>query len=319
MKILKAVFSKDSEMFEMTSQSKFIPNLVISLLVFFILWIVGRFLAILVLTIPLSFFSDGNIIMVAVAKSIRLAFIGGTIISLFLMWVRYIEKRPIHTIGLSSNKAARKYFVGFMIGITFMAANTLAFFVLGVAHFEGFYFEKHGINIVVSVFIMLFGYMVQSASEEIAVRGWLLPIIGAKYNAMVAVLVTSTMFGVIHLLNPNVTALSIINIVLAGVFMALIVILQGDIWSVCGYHCGWNWALANVFGYQISGYAPVGGALFNLRLEGSELLTGGYFGPEAGIIATVFLLFGIFVLTKMIYRKKSAEMRNKNGEYIYSL
>lgn len=307
MKILDTVFSKNNEIFRMASQSNLLPNFIVSIFIFFALWIGGRFLAISIITIPLSFLPDRSIIFIALAKAIRLIFVSGTIILAFFIWVRYMEKRPISTMGFSNKNVIIKYLAGFFIGITFMIGNTLILFALGTVHFEGFGFEKYATDIITSVSIMLLGYIVQSASEEIAVRGWLMPVIGARYNGIAAVFITSAMFGVIHLFNPNVTVISIINIVLAGIFMALMVLLQEDIWTVCGYHCGWNWALSNIFGYQISGYAPFGGSLFVLRIDGSDLISGGYFGPEAGIIATVFLTFGIIVLIKLIYSKSFYE------------
>lgn len=308
----------ESEMFRGAGESKFLPNLLIAILLFSGLWIGSRMLAIGVITYPLGLLAKEDIISVAIARTIRLIIVGGANILAFFIWVKHVEKRPIHTMGFKNSTFLRKYLLGFVIGIALIAANTLIFLALGAIHFMDFDLLKQGIGIrlIISVFIMLLGYIVQSASEEIAVRGWLLPVIGAKYNAIIGVVLTSTMFGVLHLFNPNVTALSIINLVLSGIFLALMVLLQGNIWGACGYHCGWNWALANVFGYQISGYKPIGGSLLSVRIEGSELISGGYFGPEAGIIATIFLLAGIIALALLLYRKKTVRSINIESENV---
>ena len=96
-----------------------------------------------------------------------------------------------------------------------------------------------------------------------------------------------------HLTNPNVNYIAVINIILVGLFYGLYVIKTNDLWAVCGMHSAWNFAQGNIFGFEVSGLDVSVGSLIDLNLVGNNVITGGAFGPEAGIIATFILLVSI--------------------------
>ena len=100
-------------------------------------------------------------------------------------------------------------------------------------------------------------------------------------------IVLSVLFGAAHIRNPSVTGLAVVNVMLAGVFLSGAFWLPGGIWAATGAHLGWNITLAALG-------APVSGLAFTLPMldyvMGSpEWLTGGTFGPEGGVIATVIV------------------------------
>ena len=59
-------------------------------------------------------------------------------------------------------------------------------------------------------------FLIQGATEEIVVRGWLFPVLSVRSRIWVGIVVTSFLFGFLHLLNPGITILSISNIILVG-------------------------------------------------------------------------------------------------------
>ncbi len=61
-------------------------------------------------------------------------------------------------------------------------------------------------------------------------------------------------------------------------------------------HTAWNFAQGNLFGFEVSGIDVSVGSLIDLNLVGSDFVTGGIFGPEAGIVATFILLVSIGIL-----------------------
>ncbi len=99
-----------------------------------------------------------------------------------------------------------------------------------------------------------------------------------------------------HLSNPNVNYIAVINIILVGLFYGFYVIKTNDLWAVCGMHTAWNFAQGNLFGFEVSGIDVSVGSLIDLNLVGSDFVTGGIFGPEAGIVATFILLVSIGIL-----------------------
>lgn len=77
-------------------------------------------------------------------------------------------------------------------------------------------------------------------------------VLGARYNPKLGIIISSSVFGLMHLLNPNISAIAVINIILVGIFLILYVIKTGDLWGVCGLHYAWNWTKGNVFGFDVN-------------------------------------------------------------------
>jgi hypothetical protein len=133
-------------------------------------------------------------------------------------------------------------------------------------------------------------------AEEVVFRGLPLVVLAAAIDRRVAIVVTSVLFGLAHLTNPNVSALAVTNIALAGVFLAVAFYAPGGMWTAWGAHLGWNGMLAALD-------APVSGLPFLIPLidydpDGPAWLTGGSFGPEGGLFATVALACAIAVTAR---------------------
>ncbi len=132
--------------------------------------------------------------------------------------------------------------------------------------------------------------------EEIMFRGVAQVVLARAVGRVVAVLLLSVIFALAHLANPNSSGLGLVNIALAGVFLGLTFYAPGGIWTAWGAHLGWNAALA-------AADAPVSGLPFQIPLidyapGGPAWLTGGSFGPEGGLLATV----AIVLATAMAWR-----------------
>lgn len=210
--------------------------------------------------------------------------------------VKVIEKRSFSSIGFNKNNWLKKYSLGFLIGLAMMSIIVLILLPFGYITIEKNPIQPVGVSAIASVLVILFGWIIQGATEEIVTRGWLLNILSTKYNIGVGLLISSTLFGLMHLTNPNVNYIAVINIILVGLFYGLYVIKTNDLWAVCGMHSAWNFAQGNIFGFKVSGLDVSVGSLIDLNLVGSDFVTGGIFGPEAGITATFILLASIGIL-----------------------
>lgn len=210
--------------------------------------------------------------------------------------VKVIEKRSFSSIGFNKNNWLKKYSLGFLIGLAMMSIIVLILLPFGYITIEKNPIQPVGVSAIASVLVILFGWIIQGATEEIVTRGWLLNVLSTKYNIGVGLLISSTLFGLIHLTNPNVNYIAVINIILVGLFYGLYVIKTNDLWAVCGMHSAWNFAQGNIFGFKVSGLDVSVGSLIDLNLVGSDFVTGGIFGPEAGITATFILLASIGIL-----------------------
>ncbi|COT19074.1 CAAX amino terminal protease family protein [Streptococcus pneumoniae] len=155
----------------------------------------------------------------------------------------------------------------------------------------------------------LVAFLIQGATEEIVVRGWLFPVLSVRSRIWIGIVVTSFLFGFLHLLNPGITILSISNIILVGVFAAFYVLKDSSLWGICAWHSIWNWAQYNVFGFAVSGMTMYSTPLFKPVTTGSEFLHGGSFGIEGSIITTIMLTIASIVLWRKLWGRK-AKQRN---------
>lgn len=287
---------------------KFKPNAVLSILLFFCLWggslTLGRCIAVPVVeSLPRD-----STLAASLALSLRKILVCGFQILAFFAWVKFVEKRKIAAIGFMGRHRARAYWGGFLLGCGSIAAILLTLYILGAATFT--FNALHPLKILIGCLcIAVFGWGIQSASEEIAIRGWLIPTLGTRYTPLAAILLTGGVFGGIHLLGNGATVLSFINLTLSGFFFALYAIDAGHIWGVCGLHLGWNFAQGALFGLNISGEPSAGRSLFITNCTGADVWTGGTFGPEGGLVTTVFLACAVLLMGRILYQKHKASIR----------
>ena len=140
--------------------------------------------------------------------------------------------------------------------------------------------------------LVLVGWIVQGGAEEILMRGWVLPVIGARTRPWIGLLVSSVLFSLLHLLNPGLSVIAVVNLALFGVFAGFYAMREGSLWGISALHTVWNWVQGNFFGFEVSGMNASGGTLINLTESGADWLTGGPFGPEGGLAVTVVLVIG---------------------------
>jgi hypothetical protein len=121
-------------------------------------------------------------------------------------------------------------------------------------------------------------------------------LLAAAFGRGSAVVGISVLFALAHVPNPNATPLGLGNIALAGVFLGLAFYAPGGIWTAFGAHLGWNSLLACLD-------TPVSGVPFDIPLldynaGNPAWLTGGTFGPEGGLAATIALTLAIIVAAR---------------------
>ncbi len=213
---------------------------------------------------------------------------------LCFIWVKKGEKRTIASLGLHKEQAFLKFLTGFGIGLLLFALVTLFMWLFKVITLEQGI--KMGLKSIPAMLLLLPAWIIQSSTEEILARGWLMHILGAKYKPMIGLVVSSVIFGLIHLTNDGVGVIAILNIILVGFLFGFYVIHTKNLWGACGMHAAWNFAQGNVFGFSVSGIDISDYSLVRFSATGSEALTGGSFGPEASIFATVVIGAALMIM-----------------------
>lgn len=233
----------------------------------------------------------------ALEQAIFLVLAFGPIFLILWGWLALFEKRPFWTIGLERAGLWQKYLRGLLIGLLMFVAAIGLSGLMGFIAFEAGHPQQQGLAALSGVLLVFFGWMVQGAAEEALTRGWLFPVIGARYTLLLGLIVSSLAFALLHSLNfiglamdPLYIGLALLNLFLFAVFTVLFALYEGGLWGVFAIHTVWNWAQGNLFGFEVSGGPAPGGTLFNLMEVGPDVITGGPFGPEGGLSVTIVLL-----------------------------
>jgi len=144
--------------------------------------------------------------------------------------------------------------------------------------------------------LFLFICLAVGWNEELMSRGYHLQTLASGMNLLWGWLLSSLVFSVLHLSNPNASAMAVAGIFLAGMFLGYGFIRSGQLWLSIGLHTGWNFFEGVVFGFPVSGLPFY--RLTEARIVGPALWTGGAFGPEAGLLLIPALAIG-FLLVRL--------------------
>ena len=206
------------------------------------------------------------------------------------LFVRFIDRKPLESIGLTLKGYENDLRLGLGLGAGMIAIGFLILFILGFLSVEGFSFP------IISIILYLALFIVVSFHEEIMMRGYVLNNLMQSMNRYVALSISSVIFMSIHLLNPNVSFLSVINLFLAGIVLGIYYIHKPNLWLPIGMHLTWNFFQGPIFGFEVSGIETK--SIIGQSIKGNEIITGGAFGFEGSIIATILIVTMILYLDK---------------------
>jgi len=181
---------------------------------------------------------------------------------------------------LPANPALGETAIGLGIGFGLMAASVAVAAGVGVYRIVGTGDSSMLLLALIASAIM------PGFTEELLFRGILFRWIEEFGGSWLALLVTSALFGLAHILNPNATWFSSFAIAVeAGVLLGGCYMLTRNLWLAMGLHAGWNFTQGEIFDVPVSGLDEHG--LVQAKLSGPALLSGGGFGLEASLFAMV--------------------------------
>ena len=223
------------------------------------------------------------------------------ILLLFIFWVKVIEKNSLSSLGFVKKNWLKYLGWGILLSLLQMGVIALVYQVCGIGTFELNELSLEPILFILGLFPF---WLLQGGTEEVATRGWLLTRIAARTNLPLAIGISSSLFGILHLGNAGVTFLSVLNIILDGVLAGLLFIYTDSIWLVVAQHGTWNYVQGNLLGFQVSG-TGADASIFSFTMgDGPDWLTGGAFGAEGSIITTLVLLVSLVIVHRLGERKE---------------
>lgn len=223
---------------------------------------------------------------------------------------RFLDKRSFSSLGLKLDKwVLLDSLAGIAVTFFMMGTIYLIEWRLGWLTFDGFAWQVDHIPTVLGGSLgMLAVFIFVGWNEELLSRGYHLQTLASGMNLFWGVLISSAIFGILHLGNPNATWVSAVGILFAGLFLAYGYLSTKQLWLPIGLHIGWNFFEGVVFGFPVSGLDIY--RLTRITVSGPEIWTGGAFGPEAGLVLLPGLAVGfglIYIYTKSV-REKSQEL-----------
>ncbi len=274
--------------------------------------IAAQFTLMLALTIVVA--CPMVVIMFAAPDAILLVstLLGGIAVVISVLVARkWIDRRSIHSLGLQvRRRAAIDLLTGLGIGfiqIAFVFILQIAFGWLSVSGYA--WQERSPLLVLGAILLGLLTHLAVGFYEELLSRGYHLQNLEEGINTFWAVALSSMVFGVAHLVNPNASWISSLGIVLAGVYLAFGYLRTRQLWLSIGLHIGWNFFLGPVFGFPVSGLATPG--LLLLDVTGPEMITGGAFGPEAGLVVLPTLGLGVLLIWLYTCGRLNKEEQNE--------
>jgi membrane protease YdiL (CAAX protease family) len=210
------------------------------------------------------------------------------------IWLRLLSKRPFWTLGLERRHPSLYLLRGAIAG-GLMLALTGGLSVAQGASFAPGLLRTMGSAALVFRSLSLLSYFVQGPAEELLFRGWLLPVLGARYRPWIGVLVSSLLFSLAHAGSHGITPLGFLNLFLFGTFAAVYALSEGGLWGIGAWHAVWNWTMGDLLGFATDG-APHLGLLSSVRANGPDIISGGAFGLEGGLACTAVFTVAIGII-----------------------
>ncbi|MBR0130534.1 MAG: CPBP family intramembrane metalloprotease, partial [Firmicutes bacterium] len=250
----------------------------------FVLMILGQNLGSLLYLIPgVESMSDAS-----QTAFFYVLFIGIWILVLFHMFILK-KNRPIFKAlwTESPGNNIKMFLIGFFFFGMFLNALCAFAALLNKDIFLSFYcFEP------LPLLWILFCVFVQSSAEELLCRGFLYQRLRRSYKSpWVAIIGNSVFFGILHLLNPGVTVLAIINIIAVGILYSFMVYYGNSIWCAMAAHTAWNFTQNIIFGLPNSGsVVPYSIFMLDAGNARDSLVYNVGFGVEGTVFADILLI-----------------------------
>ena len=244
-----------------------------------------------------------------------LFYAGAALVAAASVWVcgRFLDGRPFSGFGLRLDRAWWSDLgFGLLLGALLMTGIFLVQLAAGWVGVTGSFVGVEGDAFFPAILAPAALFVCVGFYEELVSRGYQLTnlaeglnggAVGPKGAIVLAWVLSSSVFAAVHLFNPNTGVLSTLNIFLAGMMLGAGYVLTGRLAIPIGLHTTWNFFQGNVFGFPVSGLDLVDATFLSTRQTGPDLLTGGPFGPEAGLLAPAAMAVGVGLIAIRVRRR----------------
>jgi membrane protease YdiL (CAAX protease family) len=209
-----------------------------------------------------------------------------------LLFRRLIDRQSILSMGFQWKGYERQAGIGLALAPALLGIGSLLLFFTGHIWWTDTDFNA-------SAFFGGLGlFALTAVEEEVVFRGYILNNLLGSFNKWVALAITTVIFTLVHMGNMHINALATFNLFLGGALLGINYIYTRNLWFSILFHFGWNFCQGSVLGYEVSGLGVQ--SLWPMDRNGADWLSGGQFGFEGSVMATVVLLLGCGVVWLMV-------------------
>ncbi len=217
----------------------------------------------------------------------------------YAWYCRVFEKRE--TVEISFVGAGREWGAGFLV-----ATTLVVLFVAIISVFGSFDILQYRPVSILLKNILAFG--MGSLLQELILLFVLFRLTEEFAGTWIALISSLLIFSFIHIANPNQTLGSAIMLLFSSIILIAPFILTRRLWLSWGFHAGWNFMQAGVFGMANSGVMFPGWMV--TQVTGPEWLTGGAIGLEGAYLSMgTDMILGLLLLYAAIKTGKILKPR----------
>ncbi len=214
------------------------------------------------------------------------------------LWVatKFIDRKPLMSIGLSVKDKANEMLVGLGFALAFIGGLFLVLWLIGAINITGYVGFKPGVFIVSMMLFMA------AFDEELIFRGYILNnMMDSTSNRWIALAGSSLLFALLHSGNTSVwsTWVPMTELFAAGFILGISYTFTKNLWFPTFFHFGWNF-FQGLFGFEISGFNVDSWKIISHENTGNvpDIVSGGAFGIEGSVIT----LSCTIICTYLIYK-----------------
>ena len=269
---------------------KITDNIIIATVLSLVIMVLGSILSGIMLnltgfrTLLSNYLQNGNLEMFL---SSYLEFIGIWIAVLLFTAVPKSNRPMLKSFWYNRNGNNLKgILAGILLGFGTNGFCVLMSWLRGNIKFSYYGFEP----VILLMFIA--AIFIQSGAEELMDRYYLYEKLRRRYaSPLVAILVNSLVFMLLHIPNPGFTAKAGSQIFLIGVIFSLLVYYYDSLWAAIWFHTSWNFTQNIIFGLPNSGIVSEY-SIFKLEAVTAQsgLFYDVKFGVEGSIGSSLVLL-----------------------------
>lgn len=221
---------------------------------------------------------------------------------------RLLEHRSFASVGYKLHRGwLRDFTLGSIIGAASIALAVGIEAAAGAVRFD--VQTRDGVFLLQAFVFLFFLFLAAAAIEELLFRGFPFQALIHNIGPFAAIAITSLLFGLAHVRNPDATPFSTINTMLAGVWLGVAYLMTRSLWLATALHYSWNLVMVYVFGLPVSGLTSFSQlAWLNGQAGPPVWLSGGDYGPEGGVAVTIVLIISTLTIWKFVFFAPFEEM-----------